>query len=184
MQSKRRKRLWMRYASTYRGETEREVDVWGYAYRKGDWIFVGWCHDRRSPRIFYLRRVLEMRLAPARSKGPDFDVPADFDVRAWSRQEPWDWRFHAPKLAAVRFEGSLARLAPKLLRGARIEAQPDGSRRASLQVRNLEGLVRQVLAWGPEAEVVEPDEARVIAREMLRRARAPEAAADRKEALP
>ncbi len=178
----RRKRLWMRYASTYRGETERYVDPWGYAYRKGDWIFVGWCHDRRSPRIFYLRRVLEMELAPVKAKGPDFAVPDDFDVRTWSRQEPWDWRFHEPKRALVRFDGSLARIAPKLLRGAKLTAAPDGARHAALEVRNLEGLVRQVLAWGPEAEIVEPDEGRVIAREMLRRARATDA--DRPEALP
>ena len=178
----RRKRIWMRYASTYRGHTERQVDPWGYAYRRGEWIFVGWCHDRRSPRIFYLRRVLEMRLDPRRAKGPDFEVPAGFDVRVWSRQEPWDWRFHEPARAVVRFRGSLARIAARLLRGAEVTAEGEGACRAALTVRNLEGLVRQVLAWGPEAEIVEPDEGRVIAREMLRKLR-PVRAAARQEAV-
>ncbi len=38
---------------------------------------------------------------------------------------------------------------------------------ARLEVRNLRGLVRQALAWGPEAEVLEPEEARATAREIL-----------------
>jgi proteasome accessory factor B len=38
---------------------------------------------------------------------------------------------------------------------------------ARLEVRNLRGLVRQALAWGPEAELLEPAEGRAMAREML-----------------
>jgi proteasome accessory factor B len=38
---------------------------------------------------------------------------------------------------------------------------------ALLAVRNLRGLVRQALAWGPDAEVIEPPEARAMAREIL-----------------
>jgi len=34
-------------------------------------------------------------------------------------------------------------------------------------VRNLRGLVRQALAWGPEAEILEPPEGRQMAREVL-----------------
>jgi len=180
----RSKRIWMRYASTYRGHTERHVDPWGYGYRRGEWMFVGWCHDRRSPRIFYLRRVLELRLDPREARGPDFRVPARFDFRAWSRQEPWEWRFREPTRAVVRFRGALAPSAGRLLRGAEVTAERDGARRATLSVRNLEGLVRQVLAWGPEAEIVEPDEGRVIAREMLRKLRPALAAAPRREVRP
>ncbi|HTO76500.1 MAG TPA: WYL domain-containing protein, partial [Thermoanaerobaculia bacterium] len=76
----------------------------------------------------------------------------------------------------------LAPMAARLLRGAKVTAASGGARVAALSVRNLEGLVRQVLAWGPEAEIVEPDEGRVIAREMLRKLR-PGPAADAREAL-
>ena len=41
-------------------------------------------------------------------------------------------------------------------------------RLARLEVRNLRGLVRQVLAWGLEAELTEPAEGRAMACEMLR----------------
>jgi len=51
--------------------------------------------------------------------------------------------------------------APQLTR------EPDNARVARLVVRNLDGLVRHALAWGPEAEVLEPPEARRTARDML-----------------
>jgi len=51
-------------------------------------------------------------------------------------------------------------------------AAPDGSRRARLPVRNLRGLVRQVLAWGPDAELLEPAEGRAMARDVLEGLRA------------
>ena len=44
---------------------------------------------------------------------------------------------------------------------------PDNARVARLVVRNLRGLVRQALAWGPEAEILDPLEARKMARDML-----------------
>jgi proteasome accessory factor B len=47
----------------------------------------------------------------------------------------------------------------------------DGRRTFRLEVRNLRGLVRQALAWGPEAELVEPPEGRAMALEILREAR-------------
>jgi proteasome accessory factor B len=38
---------------------------------------------------------------------------------------------------------------------------------ARLVVKNLGGLVRQALAWGPEAELLEPADGRAMAREIL-----------------
>jgi proteasome accessory factor B len=94
-------------------------------------------------------------------------VPATFDVRQWSRQEPWEYLAHEPREAAVRFTGSLAKVAPKLLRGAKLTTMPDNSRVARLVVRNVDGLVRQCLAWGREAEVFEPPAARERARAII-----------------
>ena len=67
----------------------------------------------------------------------------------------------------VKFRGSLATMAPKLLPGAVITRESDNSRVARLVVKNLGGLVRQALAWGPEAELLEPADGRAIAREIL-----------------
>lgn len=108
-----------------------------------------------------------MKLVPKDPRKPDYEIPASFDIRAWSRQQPWDYLAHPPREAAVRFRGSLASVAPKLLPGAPLTTETDNARTARLTVRNLPGLVRQALAWGPEAELLEPADGRALAREML-----------------
>jgi proteasome accessory factor B len=182
----KRRRLRISYWRVSTGEVvERDVDVFGWARRRGEWIFVGHCHLRRGVRIFYLSRVRSLRPAALprdeaeararRGKKGDYDVPDGFDVRAWSRQQIWDYDVHPPRAATVRFRGSLARLAQQLLPAAEVTTEPAGTRIARLEVRNLRGLVRQALAWGPEAEIVEPDEARATAREILDAVVAPRA---------
>lgn len=164
----RRKRITIGYWRARTGEVvSREVDVFGWASRRGEWIFVGHCHLRKDVRIFYLSRVRSLSVNARRPNDPDYEVPEGFDVRRWSRQQIWDYDVHPPRVAAVRFRGSLARIAARLLPAAKVTADGDGARVARLEVRNLRGLVRQALAWGPEAELVEPVEGRAMAREIL-----------------
>jgi len=163
----RRKRVHLSYRKADGTLTERLVDVHGYAWRRGYWIFVGHCHLRNATRLFLLERVRSLKLAPARARGPDRDIPEGFDIRAWSRQEPWDYLVHQPREVAIRFRGSLARIARQLVPQASFSAEPGGGRVARLAVRNLRGIVRQVLAWGPEAELLEPAQGRAMAREIL-----------------
>jgi predicted DNA-binding transcriptional regulator YafY len=156
---------------------EREVDVYGWARRRGEWIFVGHDHLRKAVRIFYLSRVRALRAVGLRrdeaaararkgAKG-DYDIPEGFQIRRWSRQQLWDYDVHPPRSAAIRFRGSLAPIAKQLLPGAQVTTDASGGRVARLEVKNLDGLVRQALAWGPEAELLEPDEGRQRAREIL-----------------
>ncbi len=174
----RRRRIRISYWRVATGEVvEREVDVFGWARRRGEWIFVGHDHLRNAVRIFYLSRVRalkqvgvpkeEAEARARRGKKGDYDIPEAFDVRAWSRQQIWDYDVHPPAAAAVRFRGSLARIVKQLLPAADVETDESGARGARLHVRNLRGLVRQALAWGPDAEVTEPAEARAMAREIL-----------------
>ena len=148
-----------------------------WARRRAEWIFVGHDHLRGTVRIFYLSRVRSLRQvglpkeeAERRTRlgrTGDYDVPESFDVRSWSRQQVWEYHVHPPAAAAVRFRGSLAGIAKQLLPAAEVITDGTGARVARLEVRNLRGLVRQALAWGPEAEVIEPAEARATAREIL-----------------
>ncbi len=180
----RRRRLHLVYRGGAAGtETVRDVDVFGYGLRRGEWFFVGHCHLRDEQRLFYVRRVVALEARPVRAdhqcavpkdtKGGDYLVPPAFDLDQWRLQQPWDYRAHAPLEAAVRLTGALARGARGLLPGARLALQDDGSRLATLQVRNLDGLARQVLAWGEAAELVSPPEGRQRVRAMLARLPAP-----------
>jgi proteasome accessory factor B len=186
----RRKRITIEYWNAGRDEVgTRQVDVYGWARRRGEWIFVGHCHRRDAVRIFYLSRVKRLTTpqakakdAPARGgkrgkqgRGEDraeYAIPADFDVRRWSRQQIWDYAVHDPKPAAIRFTGSLERISRQLLPGTKSTVDSEGRRTFRLEVRNLRGLVRQALAWGPEAELIEPPEGRAMALEILRETRA------------
>lgn len=170
----KRRRVAIDYWRVSSGEVvSREVDVYGWARRRGEWIFVGHCHLRGGTRIFYLSRVRAMKLAKrdaARQKlgkEGDYDIPEGFDIRKWSRQQIWDYEVTAPTPATVRFRGPLAGIAQYLVPGASLASDGEGGRVARLEVRNLRGLVRQALAWGPDAEVTSPPEARAMAREIL-----------------
>ena len=174
----RRRRIRISYWRVSAGEVvERDVDVYGWARRRAEWIFVGHDHLRNATRIFYLSRVRGLRqvglpkdeaeVRAKRGKKGDYDIPETFDVRRWSRQQIWEYDVHPPLGAAVRFRGSLAGIAKQLLPTAQVTTVESGARVARLEVRNLRGLVRQALAWGPEAEVLEPAEARETAREIL-----------------
>lgn len=174
----KRRRLRISYWRASSGEVvERDVDVYGWARRRGEWIFVGHCHLRKGVRIFYLSRVQALRQVKLprdeaaarakRGKDGDYDLPESFDIRRWSRQQIWEYDVHPPVAATVRFRGSLAGIAKQLLPGARVTTDETGARVAGLEVRNLRGLVRQALAWGPDAEVTGPAEARALAREIL-----------------
>jgi predicted DNA-binding transcriptional regulator YafY len=154
----------------------RDVDVYGYGLRDGEWFMVGHCRLRGAPRLFFLRRVESLQarrgsghpcLVPKDTKGGDFTVPRDFDFDAWKTQRPWDYLDHPPVEAVVRLGGALGPVARQLLPRATLTTLPDGRREARLAVRNLDGLVRQVLAWGPAAELVSPPRGREQARAIL-----------------
>lgn len=168
--SRSRKRLWMRYRSAARDEdTEREVDVHGVAWRRGSWFFVGHCHLRREPRVFDVARVRAVKLNAEHASQPDYDVPANFDIHRYVTQQEWDYWVHAPVLARVILRGELAPLAGTLLPGFEVAMDVSGIATAALEVRNLDALVRHVLALGPDAELVAPEEGRAMARSMLYR---------------
>lgn len=161
-----RKRVKLSYWRVATDEVvDREVDLYGWASRRGEWILVGYCHLRKAVRIFYLSRIRAVSVS--RRRDPDYEVPGDFDIQRWSRQQVWDYDVHPPLQAVVRFRGSLAKLARQLLPAASVTTAEDGARVARVEVRNLRGLVRQAIAWGPEAELTEPEEGRRMARAIL-----------------
>ncbi len=154
--------------------TLRDLSPYGFAYRRGEWILVGHCHRRKGVRLFYLRRVRSLKPAPAgKSTEPFVPMPGGFEISAWSRQEPWDYLVHDRREAVVRFTGSLAKIAATLIPGAKLTAAPDNARLARFVIRNTDGLVRQCLAWGVEAELLEPAEAREAALAVVQAIAAP-----------
>ena len=87
--TRNRKRLTITYAGAANGVVRtRDVDPYGLVYRQGAWYLVGHCHLRKDVRSFRLDRISELAIAP-KPKSPDFERPADFDVRAYASRSPW-----------------------------------------------------------------------------------------------
>ncbi len=171
---RRRKRVQVEYFSASRKEvTAREVDIYGFAWRRGTWLFAGHCHFRNEVRVFYVDHVRGLTVNEKRPAAADYAIPADFDIRVFSRQQPWEFRNHAPVPAEVRLSGSLAPLAGQLLPGGEVRPEPLGTGGEAVVVRlervgNLHALARTVLSFGPEAELLSPERGRELARQMLR----------------
>jgi proteasome accessory factor B len=65
-------------------------------YREGAWLVVGWCHLRHEVRSFRVDRIREAVMAP-KPKSPDFERPADFDVKAYATRSPWTFTSEPPE---------------------------------------------------------------------------------------
>ncbi|MGA9524056.1 MAG: WYL domain-containing protein [Myxococcaceae bacterium] len=167
---RKRKRVTLEYYTVSRGEAKtREVDIYGFAWRRGVWLFAGFCHLRQELRVFYVDHVRQLTLNEKKPAERDYEIPQDFDIGTFSRQQPWEFWLHAPLEAEVHLRGALAPIAERLLPGGRIE-QSDSPTEVRVRlsgVRNLSALVRCVLSFGPEAELVSPERGRELARQML-----------------
>jgi proteasome accessory factor B len=90
--TRNRKKVTFSYRSASTGYARsREVNPFGLFYREGSWLLVGYCHLRRDVRSFRLDRMTDLVVAP-KPKTPDFERPADFDVRAYANRSPWTFR--------------------------------------------------------------------------------------------
>jgi len=170
----RRKRVRLRYFTARRqDEAERDVDVYGYAWRRGVWLFAGYCHLRQALRVFYVSRVKEIALLRPRDPAPAYAIPKDFDIRTFADQQPWEYWVHPPQEVQVLFRaGPGLDITPALvvqqLPGARIDERPEGVL-ATVTARNGDALVRHVFSLGLDVEILAPAALRRAARALLER---------------
>lgn len=160
-----RKRIVFAYQPPGREPAERRLDPYALIHRRGTWYVAGHDADREALRSFRLSRIRgPVRFAKPTSRGPEYEVPRDFDPRALlpTAGEP-----DAMPLALVRADESAARLAE--LRGAKREGEPDASGRVTLRLPVGDPSTFLMWAIGNGVEVLEPPELRAEARDRLSR---------------
>ena len=151
------------YYSFARDEmTTRVVDPWRVFHAFGAWYLAAWCHRAGDERLFRVDRVRAVR-----PTGTTFDPPPVTD--------------DLPDLVYSAGPDD-ARVTLRLAPGATwvVESFPhesatrrkDGSWQVVLAVSEPAWLERILLALGPDAEVVKPDEWRALAPAAARRVRA------------
>lgn len=153
-----RRACWISYLKADSAEAElRVVEPYALLFAERWWYAVAHCRERQGVRLFRTDRVLEAKLLDER-----FEPPADLDVAAYA---PGGRAFVAEGTieAVVRYGSRIADWIKE--RHPEAETNPDGSLVVPHAVADPQWLVRHVLQYGADAEVLKPTELRAAVRE-------------------
>ena len=139
-------------------QSARSADPYGFIVSSGRIYCVAYDHARHDKRVFAVDNISEPRML-----AKTFVKPKDFDVEAYAAASI-SGVMHGDDTTAVR-----VRFAPRVAKAAvaaRIVAErqvvrhDDGSVQIEYRVADVDELVRWVLGWGAQAEILEPAHAR------------------------
>jgi len=141
----------------------RVIHPYCLVHADGAWYAVGWCAVKEGMRVFRLDRILEA----AEADGA-FEVPADFDpaqyitaTRVYRAQADVEVRVrYGPRIARWVRERAAAGMAGW-------EEEADGSVVIRHRVADPHWVVSHALTYGPDAEILEPEELRELVREVV-----------------
>jgi len=143
------RRVRIRYAAADRATTDRVIEPHELLYWEGKLYCLAWCARTAAWRHFRADRVIEAVLTGEPfTRRPDLPGPAPDGPPAFRPPEEGVDRVR------VRFAPRIARWLME--RHPDAERRPDGSVIVTYDAASVDWLVRHVLQYGPEAEVVEP----------------------------
>jgi len=150
-----RKRASFAYTGATGRTSLRRVEPWGLFARDGRWYLVAMDPEAQGVRVFAVARIEGLEIERSRPKTPDFEAPADFDVRAWMLM-PFQYgpRTHE---ATLKFTGATARRASALASGqGALTRTADHGVMWRVPVADEALLARWVAVNGPGIDVVAP----------------------------
>jgi len=132
-------------------ETVRSIDPYGLVFAAGAWSVVGYCHLRQGIRQFHIDRIYDLQLEP----------------RIFTR--PLDVEYQRPAVKGrsiaveVRFAADMAHAIAERLSSdvTRMKSTSEGLL-VTLHVGKIEEACAWILSWGIHAEVIEPDDVKVM----------------------
>ena len=140
------------------GLTARTVDPLHLLVYMGNWHLIAYCHWRRGIRDFLLSRIKAAEVLAAQVRNPV--APEEIKEKIEKRYGIF---FDGPEQRVVlRFSGASARLVRDQVwfPGQESEPQPDGSLLLKFPVADFREVIRDILPFAAEAEVLEPPELR------------------------
>jgi predicted DNA-binding transcriptional regulator YafY len=146
------------YEDKDRNRSTRTVDPYGFIVSSGRIYCVAYDHARRDKRTFAVDNVSQPELL-----AQTFVKPSDFDVEAYAAASI-SGVMHGAQTTSVR-----VRFAPRVAKAAvaarvvaerQVTRNADGSAEIEYRVADVDELVRWVLGWGSQAEIVAPDDVR------------------------
>jgi predicted DNA-binding transcriptional regulator YafY len=155
----RERQLAITYAPGYAGTvTQRTVDPLHLLVYMGNWHLIAWCHERAAVRDFLLSRVRQAALLAAPVASPV--TPEEIKKQI---EERYGIFFAGPPTRVVlRFTPAGARLVRDQVwfPGQASEDQADGGLLLEFPVADFREVIRDILPFGAEVEVLEPAELR------------------------
>lgn len=151
-----RRRVRFGYRPSGEDEGEREVDAWGLGFSRGSWYLAGNDLGAGDVRTFRLSRVT----TPLQDVGEGDPTPDGFDMRERLKAGPWG--LGEPKLTAtVAFSPKVAPWAiPEATGGSAGGEGADGWTVAEVPASRDEAFLAWVRSFGPDAELLGPDDLR------------------------
>jgi len=136
----------------------RVISPYLLVYAEGNWYTLAHCGERGAVRVFRADRICGIQTLEER-----FEVPADFD--------PAEYVGGGRIFRAERDEEVIVRYSPAIARWIvereGVQPEPDGSVVLRHRVADPRWLVRHVLQYGAEAEVLGPPRYRELIRSSL-----------------
>ncbi|HUP20501.1 MAG TPA: WYL domain-containing protein, partial [Gemmatimonadota bacterium] len=134
----------------------RAVHPYVMVYASGHWYVLGADPEIGEDRAFRLDRILEATVGEG-----GYEVPPDFDAGEWI-EEGGLFLADTALEARVRYSARVAPWIREASRAGEIEREegPEGTLVVRHRVADPGWLVRHVLAYGAEAELLEPAEMR------------------------
>lgn len=127
---------------------KRDIAPYRLVYAAGRWYALAHDAARDAVRIFRFDRILEARLTAER-----FEVPPDFDPGDYIGEEGAPFLALGEVKARVRYSAAVSRWVAE---AAGVTPAEDGTVVLEHPVADEEWLIRHVLRYGGEAEVLEP----------------------------
>ncbi len=147
------------YEDNAGNRTMRRADPYGFVVSSGRIYCVAYDHDRRDRRSFAVDNVSSVE-----ALGQTFIRPPDFDIEAWAASSI-SGVLHGsePAEVRVRFSPRVAKaaVAARVVAERDVARREDGSAEIAFHVDDVDELVRWILGWGDQAEILEPESVRV-----------------------
>ena len=136
----------------------RRVEPHEVAYANGHWYIVAWCRKSEGWRHFRADRVIDVELEEERFAPRDDFQALETPAETFRKDAP-------PVAVRVRFSPAVARwLAERYPEGQKL---PGGGLEVEFQVLDPHWLVRHILQYGADAEVMEPPSVRALMRRVV-----------------
>jgi len=145
--------------------SDRTVDPYGFILSSGRVYVVGFDHTRKDKRVFAVDNVVRPK-----ALGATFVKPADFNIEAFAASSI-SGVLHSDRSTEVhvRFRARVAKaaIAARVVAERAVARAAEGDAEITYSVPDVDELLRWVLGWGAQAEVLGPPEVRERMRELV-----------------